>query len=497
MAIVRHVTWTGASQVIRLAVQFTVSVILARLLGPEVFGLLALANVFVGFARIFSDFGLGSALVQQSGASAEDRSFIFWINLIVGVVLTAAMAASAPLIAAFYHDPRLIPITLLVSPEFFVSSVGILPKSLLQKEFAFQRLAVIEIGGAVSSAVVGIVLALRGWGVYSLVFASLADAVVSTALAWKAVPWLPSLAWRSTRTRGLLSYGLGLLGFNTLNYWMRNGDNLLIGKFCGAWELGIYNRAYSLLLFPVSQVHQVLTKVMFPALAAVQHSKTDFRKLYLRGCRDISFVMFPVMVGLIVTADDFITAVYGRRWVAVIPVIRILAIAGVGQCIGTTVGWIYTASGRTDLMFKWSVWSAPVLIAAFIIGVRSGAVGVAAAYTVACVLLWYPMWRVAGSIIDLDFKTTMLAVARPFACAVLMSAVALTVKMAASTFSTEPALRLIAVVSAGAISYPLFVRLVDPTAFAEITGAALALLGLSARAVPHAIPIQHGVPSPE
>jgi PST family polysaccharide transporter len=240
----------------------------------------------------------------------------------------------------------------------------------------------------------------------------------------------------------------------------------MIAKFCGAWQLGIYTLAYNLLLFPVYQVQGILGPVMFPFLSSLQTSKRDLKEAYVHACEAVALLMFPLMAGLAVVADDFVGALYGPRWAEAIPVIRVLAIAGIGNSVGTTTGWIYTSTARTDLMFKWSLASAPVLLAAFAAGVRWGALGVAVAYTAALYgLLWYPLWRFAGGVIALDFKEAMRMLSGPFAAASFM---AVTVAGARLLMPARPLPRLVVSVLIGVGVYWAAVQVLDLRAYASL-----------------------------
>jgi len=413
-----------------MALRFLVTAILARLLAPEDFGLLGLTTVFVGFAAVFADLGLNVAVVQKRNITDSELDSVFRLNAYAGILLALVVAIGAPFIAVFYHEPRLRGITLALAGGFVVTSLGMVPGSLLQRNMEFRRLAYVEVASATASGILGVCMAYRGAGVYSLVAMSLGGQITQTALLWLAVPLRPRLGLSISGARELVIFGFGLLGFNILNYWLRNADNLLVGKVCGPRELAIYSLAYSLLLFPVYQIQGILGRVMLPALAARQESAQDVRRTYLHACGAIALVMFPLMAGLAVVADDFVLTVYGPKWVSAIPVVRVLAIAGMGNSVATTVGWLYTAMGRTSLMFKWALLSAPVFLSSYAIGVRWGALGVASAYTIGFyAILWYPMWRIAGGVAGLRFPVAMRALYGPLAASMAMVAAVLVIRM--------------------------------------------------------------------
>lgn len=467
MAILRNVSWTGAGQVIRQGTQFVLAIFLARLLTPADFGLVALVTVFTGFAGMFADFGMGSAVVYRQDATPAELDFAFWLNIAVGLLLTSLCFLAAPLVGAFYGDPRVVPLMRVVGVTFAIGSFGTVPNSLLQKAFHFRALATVDVVCSTCAGVLAVFLAFRGLGVWSLVAQALAAAAIAPVLKWTLVRWKPGFRFRWRDGSRLWRFGTNLMGFSVVNYWCRTGDNLLIGKFCGAVELGLYTRAYALMLLPVSQVHGVLSSVMFPTLAGMQQSKEALRRTYLLACQSIALVAFPIMFGLMVEADDFIHVLWGPRWAEVVPIIRILAIAGLGNAIGTTVGWIYTATGRTDLMFKWSLFTAPVLLASFAVGLHWGAVGVAVAYTIAFyALLWYPTWVIPGRLIDLSFSQAMRNLAGPFAASAIAGLSSLALRLALP--AGPQWLRLAFTAAAALIVYGVAVHLLRVPAFVSI-----------------------------
>ncbi|HEY1206208.1 MAG: MOP flippase family protein [Bryobacteraceae bacterium] len=458
MAILRNVSWTGTGQVVRQGLQFLVVTVLARLLAPADFGLLALATVFTGFAAMFSDFGMSAAVIYRQDASSAELDFAFWLNIAVGMLLTSVCIAVAPVIGTFYGDPRVIPLVRAVALTFAIGSIETLPQCLLQKAFRFRALTLVDCSAATLAGAVAVLMALHGFGVWSLVAQVLATTAVSVTLKWILVSWRPGLRFHWRDGTALWRFGTNLLGFNAVNYWCRNGDNLLIGRFCGAAELGLYSRAYSLMLLPVTQVQGVLSSVMFPTLAALRDSKEAFRRTYLMACQSISLVAFPVMLGMLVEADDLIHVLWGPRWTGVVPIIRVLSIAGLGNAVATTVGWIYTATGRTNLMFRWSLVTAPVMLGSFAFGLRWGAYGVAVAYVaVFYPILWYPTWTIALRLIDLPFSLAMRNLLKPLAAS---SAMAMCVFALRSVMpSRMPSVRLAATTVVGFIVYALLVAL--------------------------------------
>jgi lipopolysaccharide exporter len=224
-------------------------------------------------------------------------------------------------------------------------------------------------------------------------------------------------------------YSLNLTGFNISNYFIRNADYILIGRFIGAGALGFYTLAYNLMLFPLQNISAIIGRVMFPAYSRIQDDDTIFRSVYLKVACTIALITFPMMTGLWALAEPFVLAIFGSRWSPVIILIMILAPVGLLQSIGTTVGSIYQAKGRTDWMFRWGSASGVIRIIAFVIGLQWGVVGVATAYAVSTVLLIYPGYAIPLSLINLRVSELWRALLRPLASSSVMLLILLVLKV--------------------------------------------------------------------
>lgn len=400
---VKGVTWTITSQLVRLVSTFVVVAVLARLLKPSEFGLMAMVAVFSNMFILLNDLGLSSAIIQKQDVTEEHLSSAFWANLVEGIVITGIFLALAPLIAGFFSKHELTPIIMVLSVMFAVSSVGMIQLALFSKRMDFRTLAIVEIAATIVAGVVAIVLAARGFGVWSLVAQTLASTSVLTVLLFTLSAWKPKLMFRWRPLRELLSYGLHLLGFNIVNYFSRNLDNLLVGKFLGARQLGFYDIAYRILLFPLSNVSQVLGRVLFPALSLIQDDKEAVRSAYMRATLYIGAISFPLMAGVMVLAPQLVRVALGLKWERSIFIIQVLAIVGLVQSITSTVGWIYLSQGRTATLFKFGLFVAVFYTVAFIVGLQWNVEGVAVSYAIAVLLLIYPAFAIPFRYIDMPF----------------------------------------------------------------------------------------------
>ena len=413
--------WSMIAQLSRQAWRLVCTAVLSRLLSPAEYGLLSMALIFICFADLFSNLGFGQALVQRQGLEQRHINTVFGLQIALNILLTLLMCALSPLIGRFYHAPRLVGIICVLATNYIVLAFRAVPSMLLTRAMNFKGLALRDMAADVVAGIAAIVMAVSGWGIWSLVGQMLLGSLASTVLVWPMLHEKPRPVLNAPALRELWGFSSGLFGSTVITYWARNADSLLIGKFLGQTELGLYGRAYSLMMLPLTQVSYVVNQVMFPALSQIQHDHEKVRRVYLKALRMLAFITFPMMTGLFVTAEPFIRVLCGKQWLPAIPVFKILCGVGLLQSVGTTVGWIFTSQGRTDLLFRLTIMNTVVVVGAFLVGLRWGITGVAGAYALANVLLWYPQWHIMGRIIELRVSTIVKNVMAVFSAALLMA----------------------------------------------------------------------------
>jgi O-antigen/teichoic acid export membrane protein len=302
--------------------------------------------------------------------------------------------------------------------------LSIVQRNMLLKNMDFKSIFIVDTSAIVLSGITAISLALFGFGVWCLVLQSVMINLLSTLFLWLFSPWRPSFVFDKKALGDLFHFSANMLGFNISNFFINNTDKILIGRLTGSSQLGVYTRAYQLMLLPINQISGVMTRVMFPALSLIQNDKKKVKEIYLRSTRVIALVTFPLMMGLMVVAKPFTLTLFGEKWLGIVPLLQIFCLAGIGQSIGTTTGWLYTSQGRTDVMFKWSLFAGSIRIISMVIGLHWGITGVAAAYVIGgYTFLTYPGWTIAGRLINLRFSEMVLNLAQPFLCATLMGTI--------------------------------------------------------------------------
>ena len=381
--------WSGVSRFGQQGLTLVSTSLLAHLLPPAAYGLVGMATIATGFVSLFTELGMTSAIIRRPEVCDEFLSSIFWVNLLLGACAWGLLVAVAHLIGAFYHESQLTPILRMMALGFILSGAASVHYAVLTRRLEFRRLATVELISCVVSSSVAVTFALLGFGVWSLVYASLSNAATRLSLVWLVCEWRPQLVFRWSSVRSIASYSLNLSGFGIFNYFSRNADNLIVGRYLGAAQLGYYQLAYNLMIYPVQSVTSVL-RVLFPAFSNLQNDNVRFRAAYLRVVQIVAVVCFPLMVGLLLTADTVVPVMLGIKWMPAVPILMVLCPIGLIQSVGTLVGHIYTAKGRADWMMYWGIVFGCLTICGFLIGVRWGALGVAVSYAVVNLLLVYP-----------------------------------------------------------------------------------------------------------
>ncbi|MDP2087563.1 MAG: lipopolysaccharide biosynthesis protein [Gemmobacter sp.] len=388
---------TALSQGVLLATQIGSVVVLSRLLSPSDFGLLAMCTPIIALVGMVQDFGLLQATVQRPGIRHDQVSFLFWVNMAASISLAALLFVSAPLFAAFYGDPRVGPLVAAMSVIVLTSGAAAQHGAILQRRMRFGRVAAISATGAVAAFAVASAWAMVWPDYWALYAGMVAGTTVPTVLTWISAGWLPGRPRRVPEGRSLLGFGAGVTGFNLSNFVMHNADNVLIGRTWGGSELGVYDRAYKLLLFPLAQISHPLSRVMIPGLSRLVDEPHRYRSAYLRVQRLVLLVSLPGIACAIALADHLIPLALGSQWHASAPIFQALGFAGLLHMLNSQSTWLFISQGRTKDFVSWGVVMAAISVAAYVIGLPYGAFGVAVGLSVAqyvkTPLLWVWLGR--------------------------------------------------------------------------------------------------------
>lgn len=397
--ILSGLAWKVASQIFSQGSRIAVALVLARLLTPHDYGLAAMVLAFSALVIIFADLALGAALVQRENLTEADRSTVFWTSAAVGAVFTLVGVALSGPIASFYGEPDVRPLFAAFSLSFLVTALGTTQSALLSREMAFRSLELRIMAGTAVGGVVGIWLALEGYGAWAIIGQQLSIAAVSTTLLWVFSPWRPRFVFSTATLKDFWGFSGSIFGTRLLFYLNRNADNVLIGRFLGPAALGVYAVAYNVMLAPLSRIAQPVVEVLFPAFSRMQDDKPRMASAWLRGNRLIGALTIPGMLGLIVVAPEFVNVVLGKRWEEATIVIQILAWVGLLQSLQRLNSSVLMACGRARTLLWYSVVVLVASLAAFVFGLQWGIVGVATAYAVSSTFVEsYYTWLTARAL---------------------------------------------------------------------------------------------------
>lgn len=396
-----------ASHGLKFAVSIVATAILARLLSPSDYGLIGMVAVATNFVVMFKDLGLSLATVQKTEISSRQISTLFWVNLTLSVVTMVLMILLAPAVSWFYGDSRLTMITIVSACGFIVGGLTVQHEALLKRQMRFMTLSAIALASMIVGYSVGIAFAWYGFGFWALVFSQLALLITNAVLVWITCGWRPGLPRRDTGVRSMLSFGGNITAYGAVNYFSKNADNLLIGKFWGPQQLGLYSKAAQLVGLPTDQVHEPVMAVAVPALSRLADSPERYRKAYLRIMEKVLMLVMPAVALLIVSSDWLVSIVLGAQWKEAGPILVFMSIAGLFQPVINTAGSVLVTQGRSRHLLYWSLISAPLSILSILAGLPWGATGVAASYSLTRVFITNPLmyWFVgrSGPVRTMDF----------------------------------------------------------------------------------------------
>ena len=427
---VKGVKWNSVGTITTTALHMLKLFILARILSKSDFGLIAIATMFLGFTEIFANLGLATGLIHKQDITREQYSSVFWLNLLLSVVLYAILFALTPLIASYYHQPQLLRVIPLLSLTLVINAFGKMFYTFKTKELDFRFIAIVEVVGVSLGVVFTIVLALRGFGVFSLVYGSILQAVLTHGVY--AVSGLRSyrVMWhfRLREIRDLLKIGGYQLSTQVVDYAATKLDVFLIGRFFSAEILGVYNLAKELLYKAVQLVNPIVTGVAAPAFARFQDDKPRMRDAYGRVLTLLSFINFPIFFAVFLFPEGIVNVLYGSAMMEMVWFVRVLALWGILHSVANPIAILIVSLGRTDLGFLWMCLRMVLMLIGTLVAARIGIEAMTWAQVIIAVVLFFACWKVVvHRLIGMRFGAYLRAMATPFfaACVALLAALPL------------------------------------------------------------------------
>jgi O-antigen/teichoic acid export membrane protein len=442
--------------------------LLARLLSPADYGLMGMVAAVTALAQASSDFGLSWATVQRAQLSRNQIDALLVINCGFGSFLMIVCALSAPYVAAFYHRPELTKIMVAASTALLMSAIAVQPAALMRRQMKLKELSLCSLWALVVSATVAVVLARLGFGYWALVVQLILQQAITTALSFPMSGYFPRLPRNFLNIRSLLTFGGYSAAYGIVNYFARNLDNVLVGKFWGAAALGYYSRAYFLMTLPAMVVMGVFSGVLIPAMASLRNEPARMEAVYVRALRLITVLGCASAVGIAAAAPELVDLVYGPKWRAVVPILLWLSAASILQPIQNTGQWLYIVAERGRGMFVMGLVVSGSAILAFVIGIPSGPVGIARAYAVSNTIIAFPVLLMAHRACGLNIRRTLAESAPLLLCALIMGAVVWLIGLGTGAAGVSLPRRLALKVLAGTTVYAVCLRQLARPTYSEI-----------------------------
>jgi O-antigen/teichoic acid export membrane protein len=442
--------------------------VLARLLPPDTFGILAIANLLIAFLQVFIQRGVTESLIQRSSLDPAHLNTAFWMNSVLSLVLMVLTFGSTPIVAAMFNQPlvtAILPVLAIILP---LSALSQVQQAVLERQLNFKAIALRQLLATVVSGMVGVGFALLGYGIWSLVAQQVVQELVGAIVLWRVSSWRPQVSVSRSHGIELCQFGIHLLGFNFVNFWNSRADDLLIGYFLGAEALGYYSIAYRILGILQQLLVQTSKQVALPTFSRLQHDLEQFRRAFYKATQLTSVIAFPIFLSVAVLAPELVVMLFGRQWLPSIPVLQVLSFAGLFQSISFFKSAVFVAMGRPAWSFRLSCLSVVLNVVGFAIALRWGIVAVAAAFVIRGYLV-FPVgqWAVSRLI-----HTSMLVYLQqfivPLMSALAMAGTMLITKEWLQSWVSSP-LGLVALCSGvGFITYSLLIYAFSPLLVQEL-----------------------------
>jgi O-antigen/teichoic acid export membrane protein len=405
-----------------LVITIAATSVLARLLLPVDFGLLGMVFALTAIAERFKDIGLGRATIQKKELIHSEVSNLFWLNVAAGIGICLSISVLAGVIAGFYREQRLTYIAIALSTTFVFGGLTIQHQALLNRRMKFLATGVIGTGSLVVSNILAIVLALKGYGYWSLVWREIARSILVAIATFCACPWVPGLPDRKIKVWQQMRFGRDISLFNVVTYFTSSVDQILLGRFSGASALGIYRQAFQLVMMPINQLTSPIQIVSEPLFSAMQDDALKYRRGFQKTVSALSLITMPLAAGAFMCSKQIVALLLGQRWSGVADIAKILAVAMFIRPAITTVGFVMVSCGKTARYAVLGVLDSVALAAAVSVGVMWGARGVAVGHVAATYITFLPLVWAALKDTPVDLGLWLRAIARPAACTLFMVA---------------------------------------------------------------------------
>lgn len=461
---VKGVIWSAIESWARQAISFGIFFLLARLLDPKTFGIVALSSAFLAFLQIFIDQGFSQAIIQRQDIEPEHLDTAFWTNLAISILLVTLTTTTAGLVAELFKEPQLAPIISCLSLGFLLNALSNVQSAIFQRKLAFKTLAIRTLVAVVIGGTVGVIMAFMGFGVWSLVGQQLTNSFIQVLVLWWSSEWHPKFRFSLRHFQDLFYFGINVIGINLCTFFSRRSDDILIGYFLGFSALGYYTVAYRVFSLLTELLTGIVVKVSLPTFAKLQREPERLRNALYKAIELTSLITFPGFLGVVILAPEIVNVVFGEEWKQSIPVMQVLNLAGILYAYFYFNGSLIMALGKPSWKLAIDFVQSIINVVGFAISVQWGIVAVAAAfviraYLMAPIVVWL-IWKLA----DINVVTYLRQGVVPLAGTIIMLGTILIIKYFMTNLISSFMLLAIAI-AIGSIVYVLSIFLIAPKLF--------------------------------
>ncbi|SAP64587.1 polysaccharide biosynthesis protein [Raoultella planticola] len=393
MSLASNAKWNMSSQFFKMIAQLVNIIYLAKLIPPSEYGIMAMALVVVNLGILLRDLGTSAAIIQRKDLSHDLVNTVFWLNITMGFGLAFFILLMSPFISMVYNQPKLMYVLILLSITFPLSCSASAHLALLERESAFKKISMVEVSSSAISVIIALILAYSGFGVYSLVGQAIALNLISALQFWYISKWRPSFNKfiELKQVRMIFGFSANLSLFNFINYFSRNVDSFIIGKFMSSAVLGSYNLAYRIMLFPLQSLTFVTTRSLYPILSKTQDDNETILNTYLNCAFIVLLITSPLMTGLAFYSQPFVEIIFGPQWHLTSDVLKWLGPTAILQAVLSISGAVFMAKGRTDTLMRLGILGTFLQVGSFLIGVNYDIGKFAMCYMIANICNFFPV----------------------------------------------------------------------------------------------------------
>ncbi|WP_027631815.1 MOP flippase family protein [Clostridium hydrogeniformans] len=463
--------WNAVRMITLTLTQLISVLIIGKFISPREYGLFGMVNVFIGLAYVFTDAGFSNVIIYKQENDSNKLSSVFWINVIVGVIISISICIIAPIASRYYNEPQLKNLIIISSINFIILPLGQIFISLSKKDLKFRQIALIDILSNILQIVFIIIFSIIGLGVLSLIYGKIVQSLISSTLyfLFNRKTYKINFYFNLKEIQDFISFGLFQLGDRITNYLKSNIDYLIIGKFVGAETLGIYTLAYQLIMMPIQKVNPILIDTAFPIFVKFKDNDEKINKNYYKLQQIIAYILMPIFALVFILSEEFINQFYGVGWSKAIVLLKIFSFLGIIISLGNPIGCLLNTKGRPDIGFKWNIISMVLVMVFNLIGINWGIVGVAISTTIYNLIISWPVdFYIRFKLSNMRIRDYFYNLKNPFIISLCMFFIVLIIRYCSKLIINNNSLIIIICSLSGILLYFSLIRYFNLELYREI-----------------------------